>query len=201
MIHRTVSKGSKGREAFSLIEMLTVVAIASVFMSLAASSTGALRDSYRVAGGKAQMSSAIDQARSYALAHDSSVYLVFSGGREAFPADTDKKSFAIFSQEGTAQPKQVSKWEVLPGDMSFEVEDGASVFQSGEIIEVSVPDEEGEKVVELPCLTFAPDGSLAGPTDPNLSRVVLNSGKYANQGKGYVISLAVSPSTGRVASN
>ncbi len=109
--------------AFTLVELLTVMAIMSVLLAVAVpamkgiNGTGGRKSAVRTIMG------ALDQARMLAISDGKATYVVF-GGKNLVGTNGDVlmgRAYAVFEDNVNFTPVQRSAWQFLPVGISFKV--------------------------------------------------------------------------------
>ena len=112
------------RIAFTLVELLVVIGIIGLLAAVSLPAMMGLAKSSRGGSGINLIISALDQARTLAIAQATPAYLVLANGDPGWPAEYRGRSFAIFSETyspstETYQQFQVTNWTTLPEGLSF----------------------------------------------------------------------------------
>ncbi len=195
--------------AFSLVEMMAVIAIMTIVMSL---TMPALQSTVKSTGRKGAVSlllGAFDQARSIALSNGRPVYMVFAG--ESAPEAYRNRAFAFYlesessvisadndSTESDDNPDiaeesrtselndfvPASRWELLPEGISLKSE-AFSLLQSGKspVREFPVPEYlSPARAMALHYLKFDEAGMVEYPADSSLLRLLFFEGTINGSG-------------------
>ena len=159
--------------AFTLIEMLAVIAITSMLLAVSLPAfNGMIRSSSRRAA-ISQTMGLLDQARSLAIAEGRPTYVVFADSTFPTP-DHWYRAAAIFqdAEAAATSPVMLTAWSMLPPGYSFNCNMAPSVFSAKDPTNTRFPVMGETKAI--PYIKFGPTGSVMYPNnDPSLARVFL----------------------------
>ena len=175
--------------AWSLLEVLAVIAIVSVMLALAFPSVSGLMKSTAHRGAIDQAMALFDHARMLAVANGRTSYVVFSDTKIT---DHDRwfRAAAIYqdSADLAQGPVAVTAWRVLPTGISFNADVAVcSLFNAPPdllpdgITPVSFP-VPGQGNLALPHLTFGSTGTVLYPNSPRFAGVSLSLGPMTKNG-------------------
>lgn len=170
---RTSARG-RGREAFTLLEMLVVVVIVAIMVGLTAGVTGALNGS-RGSTAIQQLAAVIDSARAKALTGQGEVVVAFA--TEALTAEPKLPYRAVVICQARPAPPQaqpeyepVSGWYYLPEGYVFaqaepaQSDAGVNVLSAPDaLLQVTLPGKNAQ--ARLPCIAFRELGEVSLPAD------------------------------------
>ena len=163
---------AKTRCAFTLIEILVVIAIiAALLVAIVPAVTSLLKSSGRK-GAVSVLLGVLEQARTLAIKDGRPAYVVFPAGT---PSSTDQNlisrylyhSAAIFEDEedpanpGTFKQKQVTEWKVLPTGVSIRSDISASPWATD--VDFTFTPEGASKTEKFPYLKFNSSGQVESP--------------------------------------
>ncbi len=190
---RELAGGS--RAAYSLVELIVVVAIVSLLLAFAAPGFVALGPSRKA--GLHEVANFLEQARAQAVATRSPRIVAFAD--EAFPRRGDAlRAYALFAfaetEDGSGEeglPRRLTPWRTLPKGLvfakgeHFEVEGGIAFrtlhdFADRRTFPAPGPDGRDTTAAALPCLVFGPGGGVLSPAfiDADALHVGLVEGFY-----------------------
>ena len=198
------------RRAFSLVELLSVIAILGILSALVAPALSGVLAGRNLAGAADRMWSAASMARAEALARQANVAMIVTLGRAQMDAVTDAAEAVILmvaqpagngaSGEWTWAPG--TPWRHLPDKIEVSPVTAGSFLHSSDAtppaaayagIGEALPLLRGQSVDEFYYVIFRPDGSiLAGSSSPALGFRRLNSRVTTPES-----ALVLSPESGR----
>lgn len=179
------------RFGFSLIEMLAVIGIMALLMAISVPAINGLTGSAGRKGAIRVMLNAFERARVVALESSTNAYIGFADRN--FPKDKLRyRAFIIFrdridtdspaaGEPVAPQYVALSKWEELPGKISFKSQIGSSLTGDGGAY-LTLGDDSIPLLVsgaQLPVLAFNSTGAVASPSDSTLLKLFLYQGFYA----------------------
>lgn len=171
---KTKSVHSSRQSAFSLIEMLAVMAVIAVMMSLLAPAIQGFSDTAGRRGAVSVVMNTLEQARVAALESGSDVFVVFC--RQSTPNE-DRLLVLRETEAGTGDYEQLTKWIKLPkGVLLFDPSSGpASILDAGvgsfdrNRSPVDIPDDSALPAGKgLVALKFNGSGQVASPSTGKL---------------------------------
>lgn len=157
-----------GRAAFSLIEMLVVIAILSIMMVLGASVGPGLLKSSAMSGGLAQVASAVSLARSEAVRSRRPVVFVLAPTNTL--DDRSYRSYAILQADSIngGNYTYIRRWEKLPQGVFFQPANSPDLFS----VSIPYPTNNGTATT-MSVIKFIPEGSLDEDAHPVSSKPTL----------------------------
>lgn len=184
------------RGAFTLVEILTVMAIVSVLLAVTAP---ALKGINGVGGRKAAVRTimgTLDQARMMAISDGRATYVVFAG-RNLVGTKCDSmigRAYAVYQDDVNFTPVQRSAWVYLPVGVAFKMASDFDTLINRDLgtsdpsFTVHVPKggNDSPTTVQLPYVKFDPtgavDGTLANDSVPQHFRILVFPGLVSNSG-------------------
>jgi prepilin-type N-terminal cleavage/methylation domain-containing protein len=169
--------------AFSLVELLMVVAIMGILMGIGFAVAPGVLKSSAMSGGLSQVASAVSLARSEAIRSRNPTYFVLAPTNPL-----DERSFRSYSIIQATSPRStnftyISRWEKLPQAVLFKLDQDPS--NSNRLATMNFPyPADGGAPISLPCIAFQGDGALLEDlhTVGNLPRIALQTGVRMNPG-------------------
>jgi prepilin-type N-terminal cleavage/methylation domain-containing protein len=198
-----------GRSAFSLIELLAVMAVVSLLLAIAAPSFVSLNPARKT--GIHELAGFLENARAAAIASRAPRIVAFADG--AFPGESGAlRAYALFEEEteeengSTPRFRRLSPWQTLPEGIVF-ARGGDFEANGGEAFRTlhdlagdrrfAVPNPSGEdgEARPLPSLVFGPDGGIRSPgfADADALHLGIIEG-FLDPSTGKVIPTATRPS-------
>lgn len=193
---------SRRTVAFTLVELLVVVALAAIVMTLVTPAVQGLMGTSGRRGGLNTVTAVLEQARLAAIENATSVYVGFPTNAES---RTDGFSHMIIFRdarngETNSNPVTLTRWQRLPTGVFFSAGDNLEeALTERELPERTLPKLGTEEITEISALTFNRFGQLQGANE----EVVLELGEKLNPdgewkgGPSNYFELRIQPFTGR----
>jgi prepilin-type N-terminal cleavage/methylation domain-containing protein len=159
---KLVSAGLGARkEGFTLIELLAVVVIVAILMAAAAPSFFNITEATRLDRAQDLVVRTVRYARSYAIANNRGVYVVFPGNEDHTnvyaTAQARQRFLKAMNILDPWEDDYVLPWRMLPDGIIFEP--GRGIMDTNSSVTVTYPDAPGG-VATMPALLINRDGSL-----------------------------------------
>jgi prepilin-type N-terminal cleavage/methylation domain-containing protein len=178
----------RSNRAFTLVELLTVIAIIATVTAFSIPAVTSLSKSSARQTAASLVLSAFDQTRSLALAQSGTFYLVFADKNMAIPNQPSAlgqpysyRSFAIFQESYNATFQKyerfaVTGWTTLPAGVAFKPDIANSdTIYSAPLNETFFAKPVGQEV-QLPCFKFNSLGALDEPATASLAQIRIFEG-------------------------
>jgi prepilin-type N-terminal cleavage/methylation domain-containing protein len=172
--HIVTTAARKRARGFSLVEVLTVVAIIAIMMSLMAPAISGFSSTAGRRGAVNLVMNTIDQARVAALEQGREVQVIF--WRREFP---EKDAIMIRRKNDSGQWDALTRWQSLPsGVLLHKPEKGSShVFHTSPGDKVNTTDLPGNpQLTSLGLIEFTPRGTIITPRGSDDPMVILTEG-------------------------
>lgn len=185
----TLSIHHRSRQAFSLVELLTIVAIITVMMTLLVPALSGITSTAGRRGAVTIMMNSFEQARVAALESGQTVYIGFADNDSIFAAKEMNYSAFLIFREPTEEEKASGKsyvilknWTRLPKKIAFKRVEKSLVPSAGG---TQFPNLSKELAASfsgwdetLPCIAFNASGAVEEPN--NNLRLFLYEGFFSN---------------------
>jgi prepilin-type N-terminal cleavage/methylation domain-containing protein len=158
--------GSKG--AFSLLEMLVVIALAGIIMALMVPAVNSLIGITGPRGGVNSLAAAIDNAKLAAMENGVTVFLAFP--TSSTNSENAYSHMIVFREQKPGDEKPytpLSRWTAFPRGIFFESDDLVPLDAGTN----SLPPLMGETIKDYEVLAFDRFGRLANATEPASIRI------------------------------
>lgn len=184
------SRSARKSPAFTLVELLTVMAIISVLLAVTAPALRGINGAGSRKSAIRTLMGVLDQARMLSISDGKATYVVFAG-RNLVGTHCDSmigRAYAVFQDNANFTPVQRSPWIYLPVGLSFKVANDFDTLINRDLgasdpgFTVTAPKggNESPATVQLPYVKFDPtgalDGTLANDPVPQHFRILIFPG-------------------------
>lgn len=197
---------SQTRRGFSIVELMTVVAVLSVLTAVVVPGVSGILQGQALRGASDRAWTAVTAARAEAISRQTNVALVITAGRSADPNQSEAIMLLAASRDGSAGAggwtwEPASRWQKLPVGVEARPLETGSFLQSSAAtpsiaaygaLADALPAIDGAPVDRFSYVVFRPDGSVdSGSANPVLAfrRLVVETGPE--------MALVLSPDSGR----
>ena len=204
MIRVSISR----RVGFSLIELLTVMAVVGVLATLTVAAVRGIGGANSLTAAGNQIAALAFQARQHSMTRGACTALIISEdiGAQAVYALTPRSDG---DAPETADWTQLTRWTTLPAGIAIDWAASSLASQSAALTPpLPALTRAGQTVAGYRMLVFKPDGSLLGETDPPGLRVVegqvdsngglVRSHPGSSNGSANVYDIRFLPASGRI---
>jgi len=172
------------RRAFTLVEMIAVIAIIAIAGAVVLPTVTSISKSSARRSAVTQALSTLDQTRAMAVSNSSVYFLAVADQNPAWPEEFRCRAFAIYQEVYNTKADRydrfpVTAWKQLPTGVAFKP-DADTVFGSTKETFYCHP---AGKELLVPCFKFNSVGGVDEPTDTKLACLRLFEGFFNGAGQ------------------